>query len=273
MNPDLHLHTHFSHGLNSPREMYESAVAKGLTLIGFSEHSPRPAGYDYRHEYRERLSSLFPEYIAGVRALGALPDNKCEVLLGLEMDWLPAEVEFIQKASKAFQYDYLIGSVHFLDHWGFDDGSEKWEGLSREECEKLYREYFLNWKSMIQSGLFQIAAHPDLIKIYSVGQFRQWLERGDAQGLVEECLIALRDAGMAMEISSAGLRKKCGEIYPSPRIMELAARVGVRISLASDAHAAEDVAYAFPKLVDYAKSYGFSRQSVFRRNAVQELPL
>ena len=69
INADLHLHTLYSHGQNSPFEMHASAARKGLSLIGFSEHSPRPAGYDYTHEYRERLTAHFPDYIREVSAL------------------------------------------------------------------------------------------------------------------------------------------------------------------------------------------------------------
>lgn len=270
MNPDMHMHTLYSHGKNKPSQMYESALAKGISVIGFSEHSPRPGGYDYTREYREQLSRHFPDYIREVRELGG---GSCEALLGLEVDWLPAEKEFVRASCKAYDYDYLIGSVHFIDHWGFDDVREKWNALSQEECEIIYRKYFANWLDMIQSGLFQIAAHPDLIKIFSVGQFREWLRKSEAVTILQKCLRALRDAGMAMEISSAGLRKPCVEIYPAPAIMAIAADAGVRVSLASDAHAAEDIGYAFPELAAYARSFGFTKQTVFHHGAVREYAL
>lgn len=273
MNPDLHMHTHYSHGKNSPFQMYQAADAMGLPLIGFSEHSPRPMGYDYTHEYREQLKLHFPDYIAEVKTLANNPPGTCNVLLGLEMDWLPAEEDFTRRSCRAEDYAYLIGSVHFIDHWGFDDAAEAWKDLSQAECDNLYKKYFSTWKGMINSGLFQIAAHPDLIKIFSVERFHYWINGKEAQQTVHDCLTDLKRQGMAMEISSAGLRKACSEIYPAPEIMAMAAELDLRISLASDAHTADDIGYAFPELIRYARSFGFTHQSVFDHGAHVALAL
>lgn len=269
---DLHMHTFYSHGKNSPQEMLAAAEKKGLAIIGFTEHSPRPEGYNYTREYRDKLTRLFPEYIREVSGLRARPSPSCEVLLGLEMDWFPAERDFAARACKAYDYDYLIGSVHFLDHWGFDDLEKPWLEAGEAQKRAWYEEYFLNWLSMLESGLFQIAAHPDLIKIFSVQNFREWLERPQSQALVHKCLRALKASGMAMEISSAGMRKACGEFYPCPAIMRMAKELGLYVSLASDAHSAEDVASLFPELAAYAKQFGFDKQAVYRRGRIDFYP-
>lgn len=269
---DLHLHTCFSHGENTPFEMHAAARRANLALIGFSEHSPRPQGYDYTREYRERLAAHMDDYASQVSALKKSPANGPKVLLGMEIDWLENERTFVEKAIAAQDFDYLIGSVHFLGHWGFDDGPGAWDALSQEECERFYEQYFLTWKSMLASGLFQIAAHPDLIKIFSVDRFHIWLERPDGRELVRQCLLTLRERGMSMEISSAGLRKPCHEIYPCPAIMEMAAQLGLRVTPASDAHNTRDVAGAFPELAGYAKSFGFSGQTVFEHGQPTHLP-
>ncbi|MDE5879507.1 MAG: PHP domain-containing protein, partial [Desulfovibrio sp.] len=166
---------------------------------------------------------------------------------------------------KAADFDYLIGSVHFLGHWGFDDGDEPWRGAGEEECEARYEAYFTAWEAMLASGLFQIAAHPDLIKIYSVGRFHAWLDRPESRARVRRCLTALRDNGMVMEVSSAGLRKACREIYPAPPIMKWAAELGVPVTFASDAHSVRDVGRDFDRLADYARRFGFTRQAIFER--------
>lgn len=264
ISADLHLHTFYSHGRNSPQEMYQAAQDKGLALIGFTEHSPRPMSYDYKNEYREHLTAHFTDYIQAVSDLRVQPPATCNVLLGLEMDWLPAEDAFVREACAAHDYDFLLGSVHFLDHWGFDDGMEPWQEASRDQIYGWYEKYFTTWLSMINSGLFQIAAHPDLIKIYSVTHFHNWLALAENRRHVKNCLIALRDANMAMEISSAGLRKPCREIYPAPEIMAMARDLNLDISFASDAHNTSDIADSFSDLRDYAKKYGFDRQTVFK---------
>lgn len=272
---DLHLHTCFSHGQNTPFEMHAAAHSRNLRICGFSEHSPRPEGYNYASEYRERLSTHLQDYVQQVNVIkksAAANPQGCQVLFGMEMDWLKGQEEFIAKSARAFDFDYLLGSVHFLDHWGFDDSPAPWQGLSQEEREKIYIAYFKEWAIMIRSGLFQIAAHPDLIKIFSVESFRLWLQKPSALALIKKGLVELRNAGMAMEISSAGLRKPCGEIYPAPVICKMAAELALPVSPASDAHNYGDVGYAFAELAAYARSFGFDKQAVFNHGKMSLLP-
>ena len=257
--------------------MYASALDKGLTLLGFSEHSPRPLGFDYLHEYREQLTRHLPDYAREVLALKAAPceggHGPCRVLFGMEMDWLDGQEDYTRAACTAYDFDYLLGSVHFLGRWGFDDGVEPWKSASQEECESRYTAYFTAWEAMIRSGLFNIAAHPDLIKIFSVEQFHIWLAKAESAAQIRRCLTALRDAGMAMEISSAGLRKACREIYPAPPIMALAAELGLPVSFASDAHGVDDVAHGFARLASYAKAFGFREHVFFDKGRMTTLPL
>lgn len=263
---DLHLHTCYSHGQNTPFEMHMAAQRAGLELMGFTEHSPRPLGYNYNHEYREQLTAYLPRYLSEVKKLKTMAQKcsgACQVLLGLEMDWLHGEEDFIRRAIAYGNYDYVIGSVHFIGKWGFDDGQGPWLNATQEECEKRYVLYFEAWLEMINSGFFNIAAHPDLIKIFSVGEFHTWLQKNEARSIIRSCLASLRNAGMAMEISSAGLRKACKEIYPCPEIMALAAELDVPVSFASDAHCMADVGYGFDQLASYAKNFGFESYNIF----------
>jgi len=259
---DLHTHTHYSHGRDSVADMCRAALERGLSFFGFSEHSPRPEGYTYPVEYRDRLRQGFPSYVEEVRALQDGRSRKMTVLLGMEADWIGAAREFVRQAVFAYDFDYLIGSVHFLDHWGFDFSSRDWTPLDAAARNAAYAAYFAAVADMAQSGLFQIAGHLDLIKIFSARDFHAWLA-GNLD-LVQEALVCMLDAGMALEVSSAGLRKPCAEIYPAPAIMRLAADLRVPIAFASDAHAADQVAHAFPELAAYAASFGYSKSLVFR---------
>lgn len=265
---DLHTHTHHSHGADSPQAMFAAARAQGITLYGFTEHSPRPHSYNYSREYREHLTRSFPIYIAQVRDLQkAYPG---QVLLGMEMDWLEREQNFIRDAIRAYDFDYLIGSVHFLDQWGYDDDPGDWALLSHTACDARYAAYFATLRTMAESRLFQIAAHPDLIKIFSVAQFSAWITHKASQNLVYEALCAMREAGMAMEVSSAGLRKPCREIYPGPVIMRMAADMGLPIAFASDAHTVAHAAFAFAELAAYARSFGYTHSVWFDKGHVFE---
>ena len=267
---DLHNHTCSSHARDSVRDMYQSAVNKGLSIFGFSEHSPRPERFTYTHEYRERLNAHLGDYVREVQELKRA-GGPCRVLFGMEIDWFESDPEFVKKAATQFPFDYLIGSVHFLGTMGFDDKASDWECLDQSARFEKYDAYFRTWRKMVSSGLFNIAAHPDLIKIFSVDSFHTWLDREENQRLVRDGLEALKASGMAMEISSAGIRKPCREIYPCATIMRMASDLKLPVTFASDAHTTEDVAYGFPRLATYAKAFGFTKSVVFDNGRCESL--
>ena len=254
---DLHTHTRYAHGKSTAREMFAAGRERGIALHGFSEHSPRPDGYDYPKEYRAHLIRAYPDYVREVLELKE--QHPGQVLLGMEMDWMDAEIGFVQKSIRAYDFDYLIGSVHFVGIWGYDFSANDWKDFSPEQCAAHYEDYYRALARMAKSRLFNIAAHPDLIKIFSIDTFRQWLTRHDGLDLVRESLVAIRDAGMSMEISSAGLRKPCREIYPGPEIMRLAADLRVPVVFGSDAHQPAEMGFAFDELARYAASFGIEQ--------------
>ncbi len=265
---DLHNPTLYSHGQDTPETMWASAKAKGIKLFGFTEHSPRPQNYTYTNEYRDKLIKFFPQYVAEVLELkAAFPD---QVLLGIEMDWMEKEVDFIQNALASYDFDYNIGSVHFLENWGYDDNPQDWKSVHQSSRNQHYENYFQTVGKMARSGLFNIAGHIDLIKIFSIQHFNEWVKEKSSQELIASTLMDIKQANMAMEISSAGLRKMCKEIYPGPTIMGLAADLNLPISFGSDAHNRSDVAASFDKLEKYARSYGYTHSVWFCKGQMFE---
>lgn len=265
---DVHSHTHYAHGAATVQEMYHAGQAAGLKIHGFSEHSPRPKGYNYPVEYRDKLAASFDHYVADVMELALLQAHNCQVLLGLELDWIEAEPEFMAKVRSSYQFDYCIGGIHFLGPWGFDFSQEDWSNLDDEQCFQHFSAYFATFRRMAQSGMFHIAAHPDLIKIFRAQTFKHWIKQADSQEQVAEALKSLKKAGMLMEVSSAGLRKACHEIYPCTEIMALAADLQIPISFGSDAHCTGTMAYGFDQLAAYAHSFGYSQSAYICRDDV-----
>lgn len=266
---DVHTHTSYGHGKNSVSEMFAAGLAKGLRLHGFSEHSPRPQGYDYPVEYRERLEANYDRYIAEVQALqSAPPGGGVSVLLGVELDWIEDQPDFMRGVLATHSYDYVLGGIHFLGRWGFDGAAGDWDKLSVADKEKLYESYYLTMVKMANSGLFNIVAHPDLIKLFSQPDFDNWLYKPASRDVIRGALSAVRDAGMAMEVSSAGLRKPCREIYPGPLVMNLAAELRVPISFGSDGHCVNTLAADFDLLAAHAAGFGYTEHLVFRKGDV-----
>ena len=267
---DLHTHTFASHAKDSVAAMYAAALSRGLKVYGFSEHSPRPFGYDYPVEYRDRLKAAFPAYVQQVQALKDNTDG-VQVLLGMEVDWIAREEEFVRTCIGEYPFEYLLGSVHFLDTWGFDASPQDWNILDEKARSASYHKYFLSLQAMARTNLFDIAAHPDLIKIFSVDSFTRWLA-GDNLDVVQDTLKAFKKAGMSMEVSAAGLRKPCSSIYPAPVFMEMAFQLELPISFASDAHAVSHVAQSFDQLKAYAASFGYTSSVYFKNRQRFDVP-
>ena len=267
---DLHSHTLHSHAKDTAEAMAASAFANGMAIYGFSEHSPRPAAYPYPGDYRDKLTASFPKYIADVIAEQERYKGRMEVLLAIEMDYMPDEMAFTMEALSRHPYDYVIGGLHFIGHWGFDHSASDWENLSDAVCIEHFISYYKLLADMAETGLFNIAAHPDLVKLFRKETFTNWVETKAAQDIVCTALTAIKRNGMAMEISSAAIRKGLGEPYPGPVVMGIARDINVPISFGSDAHAAADVASGFDVLAGYARSFGYEKSAVFR-NRVMEM--
>ncbi|MDR1686757.1 MAG: histidinol-phosphatase [Desulfovibrio sp.] len=253
------MHTSCSHGTADVESMYLSARSKGLAVIGFSEHSPRPDGFVYPSDYREKLVRGLPDYLREVREIARRGAARgIEVLSGIEADYLRGYEAYTRDFLCGRDFDYVIGGLHFQGTWGFDADRADWDRLSRRERFGAYARYYDDLTAMCESGLFHIAAHPDLIKIFSIEDFKLWLDTDEAVSLLRRALTAVRDAGMLLEVSSAGLRKPCREIYPGPRIMTVATELGLDIAFASDAHCVDTPAFAFAELARYAASFGYT---------------
>ncbi|HBV41111.1 histidinol-phosphatase [Taurinivorans muris] len=260
---DLHTHTCYGHGSNTVFEMFQAGRRAGLDVHGFSEHSPRPSGYDYTNEYREHLNKHFQDYLDEVEKIKQeRKENK--ILLALELDWLEDEPDFMQECMERHSFDYVIAGIHFIKKWGFDDQASHWVNLSKQEKHAYYAAYYKTMIKMAESKLFHIVAHPDLIKIFSRETFAEWIKNN--KSLAEDALLACKENKLCMEISSAGLRKPCQEIYPCRTLMEIAKDIDIPITFASDGHCVNTIAKNIGMLHEYAKEYGFTEQNYFENN-------
>lgn len=264
---DVHAHTSASHGADTLEAMYASAAAAGLEWFGISEHSPLPEGFACPL-YTGDLAAEFPALAQKTLALAA-GSSSPRLLLGLELDWLPSRRQYMSDLCQSQPFDYVLGSLHFLD--GISVGSDRsWPPDMPDTARReRYLAHYLEMANMAASGLINVAAHPDFIKLRNYKSFTAWLETAEAQDAVSKALATMAGYGVAMEVSSAGIARDFAEPYPGPAIMRLAREAGVMISFASDAHKAGHVARNFDALAAYARSFGFSSNVVF----VQEKPV
>ena len=144
---------------------------------------------------------------------------------------------------EARDFDYVVGSVHFIgdeavDHPGWD----VWEGSG--DPDEVWRRYFESLAECARSGLFDILAHPDLVKVW--GGSRPLPER-DLRFFYEPAVEAIAESGIAVEVSTAGLRKPVGELYPARGFAEMCVEAGAPFALSSDAHLPEQVGFAYDR--------------------------
>ena len=261
---DYHMHTPLCrHATGEPTELAAQALRVGLTEIGFSEHSPMPR--DDFDDWRMKAGDL-DTYVARVEQ--ARRDHPNLVIkLALEVDYLPGYEDWIRDLAARHPWDYLIGSVHYIsESWAIDNPAQLAQWKNREPLE-VWTAYFERLTLAAESGLFDIIGHVDLCKKFAI------YPRQDCTPLFTRFLQAVKRRGVAIELNTAGLRKECREIYPSPRLVHLAAQGGVPITFGSDAHAPNEVGLNFAEAVQLARSAGYTHCCRFTKRQREELKL
>jgi histidinol-phosphatase (PHP family) len=246
---DYHMHTPLCrHATGEPTELAAHAVKIGLTEIGFSEHNPMIRDdWDEWHMLQADLDN-YVEKVLKAR----LDHPQLTIKLAMEVDFIPGQEYWIRQLAERHPWDYLIGAVHYVsDSWDVDSPKKISEWKQRDPDE-VWTIYFDRLAQAAKSGLFEIIAHADLCKKFC------FYPKGDCTPIFKRFIDAARASGVAMELNTAGLRKDCREIYPSPQIVHMAAKAGVPITFASDAHAIEEVGMNFAEAVDLARSAGYT---------------
>ena len=180
--------------------------------------------------------------------------------LGIEADYVRGAEDRIANLLEARDFDFVVGSVHFLGDAGAVDDSryDVWESIS--DPDELWRTYFEWIAEVARSGLFDILGHPDLVKLW--GDARPLPQR-DPRAYYEPAVEAVAESGIAVEVSTAGLRKHVGEIYPSPAFAQMCVEAGAEFALSSDAHAPDQVGFAYERALEFLGELGVERICVF----------
>ncbi len=248
---DCHIHTaRCGHATGNTAEYVRAAETSGLSAMVLSDHLPLPEGYDPDGAYAMSLDEI-ELYVREVSDAAQASD--VEVILGAEADWIPARADetlSIQARAKAAGIRVFLGSVHFIDEWAFDDPDLVDEWANRRIIE-VWEAYFTEWCEAARSGRFDVMAHPDLVKKFG--------HRPDRvpQDLYREAARAAADGGVAIEVSTAGLRKPVGELYPGRELLSAFHDNGVPACVGSDAHAPDEVGFRLDTAYDELTAVGY----------------
>jgi histidinol-phosphatase (PHP family) len=235
----------------------EAAEEREIAELGVAEHVYRfrqALDVWYHPFWRRYAVDDLDEYCSFVR-------DETDLKLGIEADFVAGREDRMANLLDARDWDYVIGSIHFVGDASLDtEAYSVW--LRGESPERIWTRYFEMLAEAARSGLFDILAHPDLVKVW--GKDRPAPE-GDLRRFYEPAMEAIADAGIALEVSTAGWRKPVDEIYPAPAFIEMAVDAGTPLALSSDAHVPEQIGHDYERALELLESLGVTEIAVFDR--------
>jgi histidinol-phosphatase (PHP family) len=262
---DYHVHLRLDEDHADPRsgpftpanaELYrETASERGIEELGVAEHIHRfvQALDVWTHPFWQRQAvDDLDDYCAFVR-------EETDLKLGIEADFVPGREDRMANLLDARDWDYVVGSVHFLRDEALDQRGD-WDVWRSGDPDKVWPRYFETLGEAARCGLFDILAHPDLVKVWGEDAPRP---DGDLRRYYERAMEGIAESDVAIEVSTAGLRKPVGEIYPSRAFLEMCLEAGRPVSLSSDAHRPEDLGHEYERAVDWLAEVGVTELAVF----------
>jgi histidinol-phosphatase (PHP family) len=256
------------HTVDAAERFVEVAAERGVDEIGFTEHV-----YYFR---QTRELWVQPYYVdrcvydldVYVNAVLEAKRRGLPVKLGLEVDYVPGRERETQDLLAPYPWDFLLGSVHDIEGHAIDSDPEggMWKHFPVEE---VWRRYFIALRGAARSGLFDALSHPDLVKLFGrkPAPSEVFLHHDETADAIEAA------GGLAVEVSTAGLHKPVGEVYPDRGFLEACHARGIPITTASDAHVPENVGRDLDQAVQHARAAGYSTVTVFEGRKARQEPL
>lgn len=241
------------------------ATERGIDDLGVSEHVHRfrQALDVWRHPFwTDSAVDDIDEYCTFVR-------ERTTLKLGIEADFVPGREDRMGNLLEARDWDYVIGSIHFLRDDAIDMEGD-WDVWRSNDPEAVWRRYFEWLGEAARSGLFDVLAHPDLVKVW--GRDRP-APSGDLRRFYDRAMDGIAESDVTIEVSTAGLRKPVGEIYPAPAFLKMCLEAGRPVALSSDAHAPDQLAFEYERAAELLESLGVDHIAVFDRRRRRLEPL
>jgi histidinol-phosphatase (PHP family) len=271
---DYHMHLHgelrngegpIEHTVEAVERFVRSAATRGVDEIAFTEHVYYFREFEPLIEHphqKARIGWELPVYCDAILEAKRLG---CPVKLGLEVDWFPGREAELAEILAPFPWDFLLGSIHILEGEAVDTEPGLWERLPVED---IWKRYFAQLGNLARSGLVDVLAHPDLVKIFGRRPSQKRVAKHH-----EDAAAAIAAAGVAIEVSTAGLRRPVGELYPAPDLLRRCRDRGVPVTTASDAHHPDDVGRDLDRALELLLETGYETVTVFAGQHPRQEPL
>jgi histidinol-phosphatase (PHP family) len=235
----------------------ETATERGIEELGVSEHVYRfvQALDVWSHPFwRTTAVDDLDAYCAYVR-------EETDLRLGIEADFVPGREDRVANLLDARDWDYVIGSIHFLGDAAIDMPGE-WDIWRDGGPDRVWARYFEALGEAARTGMFDILAHPDLVKVFGARAPRP---DGDLRRFYDRAMDGIAESDVAIEVSTAGLRKPAEEIYPAPAFLEMCLEAGRPVALSSDAHVPEQLGFEYERALELLSDLGVEQLAVFDR--------
>jgi histidinol-phosphatase (PHP family) len=224
----------------------QAAIDAGFSTYGLSEHAPR---FLAQHLYPEEagllpadLARTFERYVRTALELRERHADRLELLIGFETEALPVDTWALKmrELRRSAPFDYIVGSVHSIGDLWIDLNADTSERAARENggWEALRGKYFEQLASLIEALQPEVVGHVDLIRRFEAPEFR-FTE--DVLRHAERVFEAALQAGSALEVNAAPVRRGFGPVYPGPQLLARACEIGVPVTLGDDSHGPEGV--------------------------------
>lgn len=245
---DYHTHSILSDGHATYETMVRAAIEKGLNEIGFSDHvCLKPVSWAI-----DKVD--LPVMTGQISEVREKYGHLINIKFGIELDYFPDREDELRNIIESLPLDYVIGSVHFIDEWNFDNDRSlygKWTNNS------LYEKYYHLVQQAIESNLFDIIGHIDIIKKFCV------YPESDQTFLYEETAKRLREKNLVVELNTGGLDRPCAEFNPGQPWIEILYANDIPVTITSDAHYSEQIARHFQEGIELLKKVGYHRIATF----------
>jgi len=285
MNFNLHTHTRFSDGTSEPERYVEEAMKQDFLVLGFSDHSPVP----FENSFALKEKNL-PVYCRAIRELQkkysatSSAEKNLEILMGIEVDFIPGMTVSFEELRRRYRFDYLIGSVHLV-HDGINDGlwfidgpdiSIYDDGIQKifgGDGRKAVTAYYRQVQEMISEHSPDIIGHMDKVKMYNRGRYFSETDKWYV-GLADETLDLISGCGAVVEVNTRGLYKKRSDsLFPGPEILKNILRRNIPVTLSSDAHKPEELSLLFEESRQTLIQLGFKSHWVLKQGNWKEFAL
>ena len=255
---DYHMHSSFSDGRSAPEDYIAPAISAGLSEIGFSEHLTLFKDLEDWNMDPLNISS----YIDHIENLRNNIKN-IKIRTGLEVDYFAGKEEEIRAYLNPLPLDYIIGSVHYLGDKTVDIGPEFYEGKS---IDKLFETYFNLICAAVESNLFNIIAHCDLIRIYGFKPV------SDQEQFYRKLARTMKMHNVAFEVNTNGRNRPLADFYPDRKFLYIFMEEKVPVCVNSDAHMPSRVGQYFDEAYELLRYVGFTEMAIFEKKVRRMVP-